>query len=195
MSVLLTEEGPLWRLTLDRPAQRNRLDAAMAAELIAYHAHVESHDDVRVVLLDAAGDFFCYGQEGELPDLLFQLSWKVPVVAAVKGACLGAGVGMLTWVDIVVSAQGTSFGLTDMREGRWPQAYDRLCAELGLRRVRELALSGRVFSTPEALQMGLVHEAAPAFEFDDRAESIALHLCKANPEPIRRGLRPLPERN
>jgi len=38
-------------------------------------------------------------------------------------------------------------------------------------------MSGRVFGAPEALQMGLVHEIAPAFEYDDRAEAIARHLA------------------
>jgi enoyl-CoA hydratase/carnithine racemase len=49
----------------------------------------------------------------------------------------------------------------------------------------ELALSGRIFSTPEALAWGLVHHMAPAFELDDRATEVAGGIANAHPEAIR----------
>ena len=87
---------------------------------------------------------------------------------------------------VVVAAQGTSFGLTDIREGRSSAAIGAAVAHaIGARRALELALSGRVFSTPEALAWGLVHHVAPAFELDDRATEVATGIANANPEAIR----------
>ena len=76
-----------------------------------------------------------------------------------------------------------------IRDGRWDHDAARAVAKvIGERRTVELALTGRVFSTPDALAWGLVHAVAPAFELDDRAFEIALSLAKANPEAIRAGL-------
>jgi enoyl-CoA hydratase/carnithine racemase len=52
----------------------------------------------------------------------------------------------------------------------------------------ELGLTGRIFSTPEALSLGLIHSVAPAFELDDRATEIATALANANPDAIRAAL-------
>ena len=60
---------------------------------------------------------------------------------------------------------------------------------IGWRRASELALTGRVCSTPEALQMALVHEVAPAFEYEERAEAMAQLLAGADGEVVRRILR------
>jgi enoyl-CoA hydratase/carnithine racemase len=59
---------------------------------------------------------------------------------------------------------------------------------MGERRTLELALTGRLFSAPEARDYGLVHEICPAFELDDRAWHTARHLATLAPEALRRGL-------
>jgi methylglutaconyl-CoA hydratase len=167
------EDGIL-RLTLPNPAW----DAPLAAALLGALEHAGS--ETRSILIEAApGAMFCSGADVDLPVELFQFrEWIArPVVCAVQGAVLGPGVALLACAHIVVAAQGTSFGLTEIRTGGWPVGFTAIAKAIGERRATELALSGRVFAAPEALQMGLVHELAPAFEFDDRAEAIARHLA------------------
>jgi enoyl-CoA hydratase/carnithine racemase len=78
----------------------------------------------------------------------------------------------------------------DIREGKSsPLIIRALACAIGARRALELALSGRVFSIPEALAWGLVHHVAPAFELDDRAMEVAGGIAHANPEAIREMLK------
>ena len=59
-----------------------------------------------------------------------------------------------------------------------------VASAIGERRALELCLTGRIFSTPDALAWGLVHMVAPAFELDDRASEIAMAVANAAPEAI-----------
>jgi enoyl-CoA hydratase/carnithine racemase len=109
-----------------------------------------------------------------------------PIVAAVQGVVLSGGLALAANAHVVIAAQGTSFGLTDIREGRSNAAIMSAVARaIGHRRALELALSGRIFSTPDASALGLVHHVAPAFELDDRATEVAEGIANANPEAIR----------
>ena len=78
---------------------------------------------------------------------------------------------------------GTPLGAHQSIAGGFPKAVERAVGE---RRVRELALTGRIFTTPEALQWGLVHAAAPAFELGDRVFAVAQGVAAADPETMRR---------
>jgi len=90
----------------------------------------------------------------------------------------------------VLAAQGSSFGLIDIREGKWSEAvYWAVASAIGERRALELCLTGRIFSTGDAVTWGLVHMVAPAIELDDRATEVAGALANANPEAIRAALR------
>lgn len=169
-------EDGVMRLTLSRPVLRNTIDTATAEALTALLR--DENPEIRCFLIDAQGPVFCNGADGELTHSFdFRLWIRKPVVCAVQGAVLGPGVAIAANAHVVVAAQGTSFGLTEVRTGGWPAGLPAIQRAIGERRAVELALSGRVFGAPEALQMGLVHELAPAFEFDDRAEAIALHLA------------------
>ena len=92
--------------------------------------------------------------------------------------------------------KGPVSGSPSIREGQWHDPIFRAVAlRLGERRALELGLTGRIFSTPEALAWGLVHYVAPAFELDDRAMEVATALANASPEAVFAALlrtRPLP---
>ena len=88
-----------------------------------------------------------------------------------------------------MAAQGSSFGLTEIRIGMWPFVIFRaVVTAMGERRAMELALTGRIFSAPEAQQYGLVNEIAPAFELDDRATAVATQIAESSAYAIRSGL-------
>jgi len=190
MSFRVEQDGRLCRITLANPEKRNVLAAADCASLLEEIGNASQDQATGAILIDADGPVFCAGLEPE-DDRLFSIGGSVqkPIVAAVRGVALSGGVALIANAHVAVAAQGTSFGLTAIREGRWSQAIVRAVgAAIGERRALELGLTGRVFSTPDALAWGLVQYAVPVFELDDRAMEIATALANANAEAIRAAL-------
>jgi enoyl-CoA hydratase/carnithine racemase len=190
MTLRIEQDGRLCRIALAQPEKRNVLDAAACRELLHELTDAAANSGTGAILIEADGPVFCAGAEPE-SDALFAIGRRIskPIVAAVQGVAISGGLALVASAHVVVAAQGTSFGLTSIREGKWPDAMFRaLASALGERRALELAMTGRVFSTPEALAWGLVHYVAPAFELDDRATEIATALANLNPDAIRAAL-------
>jgi len=195
MSLRIEQDGRVRRITLAAPAQRNVLDSALAADLLREFADAEGDTNTGAILLDAEGTVFCGGMDfaGHVPDEIFTFGGSAtkPVVAAVQGVAISAGLALIANAHVAVAAQGSSFGLTDIREGRChPAILSVLSATIGARRTRELALTGRVFSTPEALAWGLIHATTPAFELEDRVIAIATALANADQAVVQAILSP-----
>jgi enoyl-CoA hydratase/carnithine racemase len=184
------QDGRVRRITLAAPVQRNILNTESAKALLSELADAEADPSTGAILIDAEGPVFCAGYDfnDPPPGEIFtfgQLATK-PIVVAMQGVATSAGVALLANAHIVVAAQGSSFGLTDIREGRWNKGVQSAVqAILGERRTRELSLTGRIFTTPDALNWGLVHAAVPAFELDDRVLAVAQGLAGANPDAVR----------
>lgn len=191
------------RLTLSRPDKRNALTFAMCRELVEVLEEADNDPQVGVVLLGAEGKSFCAGmdlEEARMADAaaqaavheeLFTIGFRLrkPLLAAVQGAALGGGTGLVANAHIVVSCEEATFGLTEVRLGLWPFVVFRAAAwAMGERRTLELALTGRIFGAAEALRLGLVHEVVPASLLRERAGHIAAALAASSREAIRRGL-------
>jgi enoyl-CoA hydratase/carnithine racemase len=190
MTLRIEQFGHARRVTLAEPDHRNTLTASLASDLLRELAQAESDPDTRAILLDAEGDVFCGGLDAarQVPDELFDFGCRMvkPVVASVQGVAISAGLALVANAHVAVAAQGSSFGLTDIRDGHChPPVLQAVARAIGMRRAQELALTGRIFSTPEALAWGLIHVAAPPFELDDRATAIATGLANANSEVVR----------
>jgi len=194
--LLASHEGPVLRLTLDRPEKRNALDAALCAELVDALEAAARDQSVGAILLQGNGKSFCAGMDlndfggaADLHERLFTIGYRLttPIVAAVHGAALGGGTGLVANCHIVVAASDATFGLTEIRLGLWPFLVFRAsAAAMGERRALELALTGRHFASPEARDFGLVHEIAadPA----GRALEIATQVAAWSRTAIRTGL-------
>jgi enoyl-CoA hydratase/carnithine racemase len=185
MSLRIEQDGRVRRITLAAPARRNVLDTAVAADLLRELADAESDAGTGAILLDAEGPVFCGGLDfaSPVPEEIFDFGVRAakPIVAEVQGVAISAGVALIANAHVAVAAQGSSFGLTDIREGRChPGVVAAVAGAIGARRTRELSLTGRVFTTPEALAWGLIHASAPAFEIEDRASAIAAALANAD---------------
>ncbi|MCU1336391.1 MAG: short chain enoyl-CoA hydratase [Bryobacterales bacterium] len=189
MNLRVEQDGRVRRLTLAAPARRNILDAALALALLTELRDAQDHSDTGAILVDAEGPVFCGGLDftEPLPDEIFTFGQQAskPIVAAVQGVAISAGAALIANAHVAVAAQGSSFGLTDIREGRChPGILAAVAAAIGDRRARELALTGRVFTAPDALAWGLVHAVTPPFELDDRASAIAAALANAEPGAV-----------
>ena len=189
MNLRIEQDGRTRRLTLAAPARRNILDAALAQQLLNELRDAQAHPDTGAILVDAEGPVFCGGLDfaEPVPDGIFTFGPHAskPIVMAMQGVAISAGVALIANAHVAVAAQGSSFGLTDIREGRsHPGILGAVAAAIGDRRARELSLTGRVFTAPEALAWGLVHAVAPPFELDDRASAIATALANADPGAV-----------
>ncbi len=184
------QDGRVRRITLADPTHRNLLTSDLARKFLTELADAEADPATGAVLIDAEGSVFCAGLDFDDPpeDAIFNFGATAskPIVAAMQGVATSAGVALLANAHIAIAAQGSSFGLTDIRDGRWHKGVQAAVQSvLGERRTRELALTGRIFTTPDALNWGLVHAATPAFELDDRALAVAQGLAGAKPEAVR----------
>lgn len=204
MAVLeISQQERVLRLTLNRPEKRNALSFELCSALVAAFDRAATDVSVGAILLEAEGQVFCAGMDLEdasaadavtrtaVHEQLFTLGARLrkPLIAAVGGAALGGGLGLVANAHIVVAAQGSSFGLTEIRLGMWPFFIWRcVTAALGDRRATEMALTGRVFGANEAAQYGLVHEIVPPIELDDRATALAELVSGYSPFTIARGL-------
>ena len=165
-------------LTLNVPDRRNAMTAELTAAWTEAVEGLRGDRDVRAVVVTGAGAAFCAGGDlswiGESPDLAvgalrdrmlpFYRSWlavrtlDVPVVAAVNGAAVGAGLCLALACDLRYAAPGAPFSAPFARLGMHPgMAATYLLPEVvGLARARELLLTGRRVGAEEALAMGLV---------------------------------------
>ena len=196
-----TREGRLLRLTLNRPEKRNALNSQLCRDLVTALERADRDPVVGAILLSASGKHFCAGMDlGEVtadatPEInnaqeqLFTMGARLgkPLIAAVQGAALGGGMGLVANCHIAIAHQDATFGLTEIRLGLWPFLVFRvLSTGLGERRATELSLTGRIFGAREALEIGLVHEVTE--NLDERAAEVATSLSQASPTAIRSGL-------
>ncbi|HYW44030.1 MAG TPA: enoyl-CoA hydratase/isomerase family protein [Bryobacteraceae bacterium] len=129
-------------------------------------------------------------QVDEAHEQLFTAGFRLgkPVIAAVNGAALGGGMGLVANCHIVLAAEDATFGLTEIRLGLWPfLIYRAVAAALGDRRTVELALTGRVFCAREAKEIGLVHEISG--DVEARAADVAKSVAANSPTAAGSGLR------
>jgi len=170
----LTADGPVGRLTLERPQARNALSRAMADALEAALERLASMDEVRAVVVAGRGRSFCAGADiAEMPTLspveaeTLSGRWQrimdgfaaLPqvTVAAVQGHALGGGLMLAIAQDLRVAEASARFGLPEVTLGFNPgYGIARLLDIAGGAHARDLMLTARVVDAAEAHHMGLV---------------------------------------
>jgi enoyl-CoA hydratase/carnithine racemase len=173
----LATEGKLATLTLTRAEKRNSICHALIDEFLAALQEVE-HSPVQVLIVRAEGKVFSAGMD--LEDLkalaahtaeenhahseriaeLFRSLYEFPktTIAAVQGAAIAGGAALATLCDFTVASTAASFGYTEVRIGFVPAIVSAfLIRQVGEKHVRDLLLTGRIFSAEEAYRMGLVN--------------------------------------
>jgi isohexenylglutaconyl-CoA hydratase len=178
------EHGVL-HITLNRPAQRNAMNALMVQELRSAIAQAESEGQ-RVLVLRGAGGHFCAGADvadlaaararlaensraleeanaifGELCAAF--ATTPLATVVVVEGVCLGGGLGLACAADVTLAAASALFRLPEVRLGLVPaQIAPFLVERLGLAEARRLAVTGASLDAPAALALRLVHAVGDA---------------------------------
>ena len=194
-SVLVHEDGPIARVTLNRPKARNALDLPMCHALRDAFTALDASSTVRVVLLDAAGTVFCAGadlKERQGKDEAWVRARRLaafaayetiercnkPVVAVVGGPVVGSGGEIAMSCDFIIASRAASFRFPEPQWGT-VGATQRLQRVVGKRRAKELLFTGRTMPVEEAFGLGMV-----ARLIDDlaaEAEAVAEAIAKAPP--------------
>jgi methylglutaconyl-CoA hydratase len=202
----LEYDGELAIITLARPDKRNAISTQMIEDLLASLAEVQS-SSARVGILTGEGKAFCSGMDlDELRAIatrspvehledsrrmarLFRTvySFPKPLIAAVNGHALAGGCGLATLADFTISVPDAKFGYTEVRIGFIPALVSVfLRRQIGEKRTRDLALTGRLFDAAEAREMGLVNLVVAAEELMAEARKLAATLIAASPTSLAR---------
>ncbi|MCG7631437.1 MULTISPECIES: enoyl-CoA hydratase/isomerase family protein [Gordonia] len=199
MTVTLDISEGLATITLARPSAHNALDEATKVAFVDA-VRGATVPEVRAVLLTAEGKNFCVGQDlgdhvealnadaatamntvGEHYNPLIRAlaAIEVPIVAAISGACVGAGWGIALTADIRIAGERTSFATAFSGIGLAADSglSQSLVANLGPGRAGALLLLGDKVSAAQALDWGLVHRVVADDEVRDVASGIAWKLA------------------
>ena len=180
-TILVTTDGPLRMITLNRPDKLNAFNEEMHLAFRAALQSAKDDDTCRAVLLTGAGRGFCAGQDlgdrdpakGEVPDLGKTLrdfynphirlisDMPKPIIAAVNGAAAGAGANIALACDIVLAARGAKFLQAFARIGLIPDAGGSwtLTRLVGPARARAVAMLAEPLPAETAAEWGLIWKA------------------------------------
>jgi isohexenylglutaconyl-CoA hydratase len=183
-TLMVERDGPVLRVSLNRPEARNALSPTMVCELAGVLESARGDAGVRVVVLRGAGSNFCAGgdlkgMEGRSPahsagaestaasnrrfGALLEMADALPkaVIAVVEGAAMGGAVGLIAVADWVIAEKAAQIGTPEVTVGIVPaQITPFLVQRIGYGEARRLATYGLRLGAEEARRVGLVHEVA-----------------------------------
>jgi enoyl-CoA hydratase/carnithine racemase len=191
-------------ITLNRPQVLNAYNIQMRDDLFAALSAVRDDDEVRVLVMRGAGRAFCAGADltefGTAPSptaarrirfgrdvwrLLNGLS--VPIIAALHGYVFGSGLEIALLCDVRVAAEGTQFGLPEVRLGMIPAAggTQTLSPVIGVGPALDMLLTGRRIDSSEAQRLKLISRLAPADYLEAEVDTLARDLASRDPLVLR----------
>jgi enoyl-CoA hydratase/carnithine racemase len=200
---LRLELGRITRIVLNRPDKHNAMTVEMGRALAEAVAAVNQHDAARVVLVEGEGRAFCAGGDFEVIDAnarrtpeqnrtsmvefyssyLSVLRLRVPSIAVIHGAAVGAGLCLAMACDLRLAAREAKLGSNFVRVGLHPgMGCSVLMPRLiGASRTAELLLTGKLLEGAEAERIGLVNSAVPREELPKLVADTAEQIASAAP--------------
>lgn len=187
-NLIYEKVGNLAEIRLNRPEVYNALNEELLKELLDAFARAGEDEEVRVVLLSAAGKAFCAGQDlraaeaagdeinpsGLLTTLYNPLitlirSIPKPVISRVHGVAAGAGCALALSADIVIASETAAFNLAFVRLGLVPDSGSSwfLTSVVGRHKAFELFSMGKQINSREALELGLVNHVIKENDLDN----------------------------
>ncbi|HWG46347.1 MAG TPA: enoyl-CoA hydratase-related protein [Gemmataceae bacterium] len=201
--------SPAVLLTLNRPDRRNALSRGLIAALSEAFARARDDAAARCVIVTGSGNAFCSGMdlaelqealttgEGESPvwddaqrlatlyDLIYTL--PKPTIAAVNGAAVAGGAGLVSVCDLAVATPEARFGYPEVRRGLVAaMVMPHLLRHVGERMARHLLLTGELIDAEEARRTGFINAVAPAEQLLPRALAWAHSVAEGGPHALAR---------
>ena len=196
--VLIEKQSPqITVLTLNRPERRNALTIELMTELIAAVDSASADDQQRVLVLKGAGKAFCTGMDlNEVAEtekahasaelvaktLIALSETRLITIAAVHGAAVAGGTGVMSACDFVIAAERTKIGYPEVRRGLVPGLIMTfLRRQLRERDLRELLLGGELFEADRAREIGLVNRVVPREELENETQKVVASILEGAP--------------
>jgi 3-hydroxypropionyl-coenzyme A dehydratase len=202
-TIRLAVEGPVARVTLDRPSVLNAGDAQWVRDLNDVVGRLERAPEARVVVVTGAGRAFSTGVDLDaLAGGAFALSdfvaWEDAMtamermdrlfIAAINGHCLGGGLQLALVCDYRLASDTAQLGLPAVKECLIPSmALYRLPRLIGVARARELILLGEPIDARTAERYGVVNRVVPAADFERAVDETVQKFLALPPASARAG--------
>jgi E-phenylitaconyl-CoA hydratase len=195
--LLLTIDGKVATITLNRPAQRNAINAELRRLLGETLERLDSDDEVRVCVLTGNGRAFCAGVDLKEPLAATPLQrepisaaldrFGKPLIAAINGPAMGGGLELALAADLRIASTGASFGLPEVRIGSLPGSggTQRLMRAVTPALAARMLLTGDPIDAEEALAAGLVSDLETPENLPACAATIAQRIAENAPLSLR----------
>jgi methylglutaconyl-CoA hydratase len=193
-------------ITLNRPDKRNALNRAVIESFKDAFLRAKDDSTARCVLVTGAGPAFCAGMDlSEFAETLHQPSesavWEdaqrlaglydliytfpKPTIAAVNGAAVAGGAGLVTVCDLAMAVPSAMFGYTEVRRGLVAaMVMPHLLRHVGERCARHLLLTGDLIDAQEACRTGLINRVVPAEQLMEQAMGWAKSIADGGPNAL-----------
>jgi methylglutaconyl-CoA hydratase len=199
--ILVEKQSPqITVVTLNRPERRNSLTIELLSELISAIKVASDQADERVLILRGAGAAFCTGLDlKEAADqkkahataemvaktLVTLAETRLVTIAAVHGAAVAGGAGIMSACDFVVAAEKTKIGYPEVRRGLVAGlVMTFLRRQIGERDMRELVLGGELIDAQRAREIGLVNRVVAPDQLMTEAQKFADSILQGAPNAI-----------
>jgi enoyl-CoA hydratase/carnithine racemase len=191
-------------ITVNRPDKLNALDSKLIAALTKAAAGLADDDKLRAVVLTGAGEraFIGGADIAEMAELTARTAAKfimglhgaaaalralpVPVIARIRGFCLGGGMEIAAACDFRVASDDSRFGMPEVALGL-PSVIDSAVFPrlIGEGRANWLLLTGDLIDAKRAYEWGFIEDAVPAAGLDDVVDRILVAIVRAGPNAVR----------
>jgi len=205
--IIVEKKDRIAWVTLNRPEVRNAINREMMAELRQAMEEIGQDDSVRVVVIRGEGKCFSAGVDLKQASQeiagdhqrarAFVENWhntlfsveRCPkvVIAAVHGLAFAGSLELVMACDLAIAVEDAQIGDQHMNFGMAPSgsASQRMPRLIGIRKAKELLISGDWISGSEAERLGLVNKAVPADEFDEAVLQFAIKFASKDPQAAR----------
>ena len=201
--VLIVEaSGPVRILTMNRPAARNALSTELRDRLVDALLAAEEDTEVRAVILTGTDPAFCAGldlrevgssglRSGSVTEPKGSVWWvlhgmSTPVIGAVNGACITGGLELALQCSFLVASERAVFADTHARVGFHPGGglIGLLPQAVGLRKAREMSLTGNFVDAAEAHRLGLVNHVVAHDDLLPLAKKLAADIAEGDARTV-----------
>ncbi|HUB27999.1 MAG TPA: enoyl-CoA hydratase/isomerase family protein [Tepidisphaeraceae bacterium] len=198
--LIIATEGPIARVTINRPQAYNAMKAVMWRDILRYVQEIEHDPKIRVLIIEGSGRNFCSGADvGEFAASLdkspreMAVHWMrqadsinplfvtleripQPVIASVRGVAAGGGLGLVAAADLVVASETSRYFAAQIKLGAIPDSAVsfNLRRAIGIRKAKQYCFLGDEMDAQTALDLGLVNWVVA----DDQLEAETLKLAR-----------------
>ena len=201
-NLIVSKEGKIGIIQLNRPNVLNALNSELMLELVQAMEGFDKDQAINVIILTGGDKVFAAGadlkemSQSSPVDLILSRRFEVwdifrkiskPIIAAVGGYCLGGGNELAMNCDIIIASENAIFGQPEVNVGIMPGAggTQRLVRTVGKSKAMEMILTGNPITADEALRAGLVSRVVPVGDLMEETKNIANEIASKPPISVR----------